>query len=256
MKKIGLALGSGGARGYAHIGVLKALEEKNIKIDYISGSSIGAIIGALYASGLSAAEIEKYAKSFDFIELFKLFDLGTKGALLKGNKLKKYLDNLLPVKNFEELKIPLHVVATNVKTGDEYVFSEGPIIDALRASAAIPLVFKVHKNKNGEFADGGLSNPVPVSVLKEKYDPFVIAVDLDATIVKNKNKRKIKLETQVLKTLDILRYNLAKLSVKDADVVIKPEVGGYYWFELTQADKIIQAGHDAAKDVNFGDLEQ
>jgi len=178
--KIGLALGSGGSRGLAHIGVIKALEENNIPIDFVAGSSIGTMVGGFYAAGLSIKEIEKIALSTTWRRVFSvLFDPHLKQGLIGGEKLKTFIEDYINGKKFEDCKIPFVAVATDLKTGEVVVLNKGEMAQAIRASVSIPLVFKPVKINGRILADGGLSAPVPVEIARNMGADIVIAVNLD-----------------------------------------------------------------------------
>ncbi|MEJ5306916.1 MAG: patatin-like phospholipase family protein [candidate division WOR-3 bacterium] len=177
--KIGLALGSGAAKGYAHIGVLKVLEELKIKPDVIAGTSMGALVGVLYASGYLAKDIEDLANRIDKKEVKKLFKITFDGAgLVNGEILNRYIDSLLPVDTFDKLKIPFGCVACNIIDGRELNFTKGFLRDAVRASISIPGIITPKMLKNYALVDGGLVNPVPVSLCRRLGADVVIAVNV------------------------------------------------------------------------------
>ncbi len=181
--KIGLALGSGSARGWAHIGVIRALAETSISIDYVAGTSIGAVVGSVFASGNINA-LEEVAVQLDWKQIAHLFDVVLpKSGLIDGKKVAKFVQNHLKKTNIEELPIPFCAVSTDLNTGDEVVIREGDIIEAVRASISIPGIFTPVRNNGRILVDGGLVNPVPVSVVREMGADFVIAVDLSHGIV-------------------------------------------------------------------------
>ena len=188
--KIGLALGSGSARGWAHIGVVHALAEAGIHIDYIAGTSIGSVVGAVYASG-NIDTLEKVVLQLDWKQIVYFFDVVLpKSGLIDGKKLSAFVRSYVDgIKNIEDLPIPLCAVSTNLATGDEVIIQSGDIIDAVRASISVPGIFTPVK-KNGAFlVDGGLVNPVPVSVARQMGADFVIAVDLNHGIAVDKGFR-------------------------------------------------------------------
>jgi len=181
--KIGLALGSGSARGWAHIGVIQALDEIGIDIDYIAGTSIGSVVGSVFAAGNINA-LEEVAVQLDWKQIAHLFDVVLpKSGLIDGKKVAGFVRNHLRELNIEELPIPFCAVSTDLSTGDEVVIREGDIIEAVRASISIPGIFTPVRNNGRILVDGGLVNPVPVSVVKEMGADFVIAVDLSHGIV-------------------------------------------------------------------------
>lgn len=178
-KKVGLVLGSGGAKGLSHIGVIKFLEELDVKIDFIAGASIGALIGGAYASGLSIKEIEDIALETDLTSTAKLFSPGFgKSGLVTGSKVQEFLTSKLGNKNIEDLKIPFTAVATDIITGQEIHFNKGDLVEAIRASISIPIVFQPVIRNNIVLVDGGLVNPVPINVVREMGADHIIAVNI------------------------------------------------------------------------------
>jgi NTE family protein len=176
-KKIGLALGSGAARGLAHIGVLKVLEEEGIGIDVIAGTSIGAFIGALYAAGVSVAQMEEVALNVDWRRLARLIDPTFPSAgLIDGKKVSLFMSELLPVRTFEELQIPLAVIATDLETGEPLIIKKGQLLKALQAAVAFPGIFPPIRFGDRFLIDGGLCNPVPGDVALDLGAEVVIGV--------------------------------------------------------------------------------
>jgi NTE family protein len=181
--KIGLALGSGSARGWAHIGVIQALTKAGIDIDYIAGTSIGSVVGSVFAAGNIKA-LEEVAVQLDWKQIAHLFDVVLpKSGLIDGKKVAGFVRNHLREMNIEELPIPFCAVSTDLGTGDEVVIREGDIIEAVRASISVPGIFTPVRNNGRILVDGGLVNPVPVSVVREMGADFVIAIDLSHGIV-------------------------------------------------------------------------
>ncbi len=202
MKKIGLALGAGGARGLAHICFLEVFEELGIKPAIIGGSSIGAVIGAVYAAGLSASEIRQgvddviFAKPKKFWELHKrseflnmmsFIDPQIKnGGIIKGEKFINFLGEKIGVKNFEDLKLPLKIIATDLINNQPVIFDKGELLPAIRASYSIPGLFSPIKFKGKTLVDAGLSNPLPYDVIASECD-YVVAIDVSANKTKYVN---------------------------------------------------------------------
>jgi len=174
---VGLALGSGGARGMAHIGVLDALESKRIRIDHIAGTSIGALIGALYASGVSVVQLQKIANELNWRSLSRLLGpvFPTTG-LLDSRKITHFIDDLLPVKTFEDLLIPLAVTATDIESGDSIVIRNGLLLPAIQAAIAFPGLFQPVAFGDRFLVDGGLCAPVPTDVVRQMGAEFIIGV--------------------------------------------------------------------------------
>lgn len=175
-KKIGLALGSGSALGLAHIGVLKQLEKHNIKPDFITGTSIGAVIGAAYAAGCSSHEIEKKLFSIEWSRMFD-FTVPKKG-LISGKFIELLLEDLTKNKNFKDLKIPLKIIATDLENSNKIVFEKGKVSAAVRASMSIPGIFTPVEFGETIAVDGGLVEPIPAATLKDMGADIIIAVDV------------------------------------------------------------------------------
>lgn len=188
-KKIGLALGSGSARGWAHIGVIQALSEAGIRVDCVAGTSIGAMVGAAYASG-KIDELEETALQFDWRHILHFFDIVfPKSGLIDGMKVADFIRSHVEEKNIEELPIPFHAVTTDLTTGQEVVIQDGDIIEAVRASISLPGIFTPVKKNGKILVDGGLVNPVPVSVVRGMGADFVIAVDLSRDMMTKRATR-------------------------------------------------------------------
>ncbi len=178
-KKIGLCLGSGGAKGLAHIGVIKYLEENNYEVEFIAGSSIGALIGGAYASGLNINEIEKIALEINLLSTAKLLSPGIrKSGFVSGTKIYDFINSKFNDQKIENLKIPFISVATNIFSGQEVHFNKGNLSEAIRASISIPIVFKPFVINDIVLVDGGLVNPVPIDVVREMGSNFIVAVNV------------------------------------------------------------------------------
>lgn len=256
--KIGLALGSGGVKGLAHIGVIKVLKKNNIPIDFIAGSSIGALIGAYYAAYEDEVALEKVALSSNWKTAFYLLDPAWRGGLIKGTRVENLIKSWLDNKSFSTLKIPLTVTATDLYSGQEVDISEGDLIRAVRASLSVPPIFLPIKQNNQLLADGGLTNPLPDNIVKKMGADIVITVNLDAGKFIGfgaKSLEKVTITNISVRALNILRHHLAEKSLKDSDVVIEPEVaeiglvGWNKFFDNAQITQLITAGEKAATEV-------
>ncbi len=249
--KIGIALGSGGARGLAHIGVLKELEENNIPIDYIAGVSIGSIVGAYCAINLEVKTLEEKTLQLTKKDLFKLVDITSpKRALIRGNKIKNFINKLIKNKSFSDTKIPLKIIATDLCSGKEIQINKGKLVDAIRASISLPGIFLPVELNNRLLADGGIVNPTPIDVVKKMGADIVIGVDLTMRHpVKLKNPNIV--ET-LMQSFEILRAQTVKSNihqVKDT-IIIRPNFSGKldsYRFYETQ--KFIEEGKRVTKDA-------
>ncbi|MCK5212127.1 patatin-like phospholipase family protein [Candidatus Parcubacteria bacterium] len=250
-KKIVLVLGGGGARGLAHIGVLRVLKEKGIKPSIVIGSSIGAVIGAGFALGLSANELEtealRYKKRWTLTKFFD-FTIPTT-SLLRGKKINKYLNSFYSKAYFSDCQIPLRIITTDLETGKAVILKNGKVADAVQASIAVPGIFPPVKMNERWLIDGGVISPTPIDYAR-KYDPdLIIAVDLIM-------KRKIKiLKPNILSTIllsyEIIRTQMVKdkLHAKKKNVVIiKPKMSSTIdSFKFSQIKEFILSGEEAAK---------
>lgn len=246
-KKIGLALGSGGARGIAHIGVIKGLLNLGIEIDMISGSSAGSLIGGLYAAGIKIDEIEKIVSSLDYTDLWKMLDPNWGSGLVKGNKLVEFLNKYLGASRIENLKLPYCAVATNVITAEKVVLDRGELTSAIRASCSVPLVFEPFTVDGITLVDGGVSSPVPVFELERMGADKVIAVNLDAIYFLDENVKKngsVNPLSVITNSYNILRYHLAKLETRDADIVLEPKIEYVHDFNFAHIESYISSGEE------------
>lgn len=245
--KIGLALGSGGSKGLAHIGVIKALLENNIPIDFIAGSSIGAMAGGFYAAGLDVKKMEEIALEANWRRMFSLVDPHLKQGLIGGEKVKAFIEGYLNGKKIEDCKIPFVAVATDLKTGEVVILNKGEMAQAIRASISIPLVFKPVEIDGKTLADGGLSAPVPVEIVRAMGADIVIAVNLDKHY--HDDGWKPGWYDIVNDSLNILRHHLALSNVANADIVIDIDVGKNYWYQFINGQDKILTGEKAVKEV-------
>lgn len=251
--KIGLALGSGGAKGLAHIGVLKALEKAEFDIDVIAGSSIGSLIGAYYSANPDLAKLEELVFSFNKRKGYALFDPTLRGGLIKGNKIEKLIAEILDGATFKSLRIPYSAIATDMKSAQEVVLTDGDLVKAIRASISVPTIFQPVEYKNRLLADGGLSDSVPVNAVRKMGADFVIAVNVESGYFFEPVEKIPALAGLPMHSVNILRHNLTFQSLKNADIVISPNtpsialVGWDYFFNSKKAEAMIKAGEDAAQ---------
>ena len=181
-RKIGFALGAGSARGWAHIGVLRALSDEGVKPDLIAGSSVGALVGAAFAAG-RLDQLETWALALDWKSLLGLLDIRLRGGLIKGERVADFFREQFVEREFSELAIPFAAVATDVASGQEIWLREGRVSDAVRASIAVPGLFRPVLREGRHLVDGGVVNPVPVSLCRAMGADVVIAVDVGSDIV-------------------------------------------------------------------------
>lgn len=248
--KIGLALGSGGAKGLAHIGVIKVLKENNIPIDFIAGSSVGAMVGGCYAALGDIKEIERKALDTNFRQMVSFIDLTLRrGGLVHGEKIKKFFENLVNGIDIEDCKIPFAAVATDLKNGDVVILNKGKMSDAIRASISFPLVFKPVERELKFLGDGGLSMPVPAEIVRKMGANIVIAVNLDTYYSSDIRKMGVVFFKAAQRSISLLRHHLSVWNIKEADIVIAPETGKIYWNKFVNGKKSILAGEEAARKI-------
>jgi NTE family protein len=278
--RIGLVLSGGGARGAAHIGVLKVLEEQRVPIDAIAGTSMGAVVGGLYASGLSASDIERVMTSVDWQDAFRdrpartdlnfrrkledqnflvKFPLGLKGrrfrlprGLVQGQKLTQILRGLtLPVahiESFDQLAIPFRAIATDIVTGDRVVLDRGDLTTAMRASLSAPGVFSPVEYEGRMLVDGGLSSNLPIDVARQMDVDVLIVVDCGFPLLeRNKLVSVATVSNQMLAIL--IRHNTAqqRKTLSDRDVIIDPALGDFSSLDFTDHAKALRIGEEAAR---------
>jgi len=247
---IGLALGSGSARGLAHIGVLKVLEREQIPINAISGSSMGALIGGLYAAGMPLRELESIALKVTRRAVLAHIDpIPSLKGLVLGKKIEEMLRSFIGNKDFSELRIPMAIVATDILTGEELVLKDkGDVVNAIRASISVPVVFVPVRAGDRILVDGGVVNPVPVDAVT-LLDPRAIPVAV-SVIPKVEHKQAERPTTVdiLLNTFDIMQHKLYEANKSLAKIVIEPNVSFASGIEFWKARQIIECGEQAARD--------
>jgi NTE family protein len=241
---IGLALGGGFARGLAHVGILKVLEEEQIPIDFIAGTSVGAMIGAIYCSGVSAKEMEEIAALVRFRD-FARWTLSRYG-FATNDRMTVLLNKLLKVKTFEELRIPLAVTATDFLTGEGAVFNSGPLIDPVRASCAYPGMF-LPVNINGRLlVDGLLAHAVPTAPAREAGCDRVIGVYLRSNLMEGLTGPRHVFDV-VGQCFSIAQTRMSAIWQKDADIVVEPDVTGFPYDCFDRCKELVKIGEEAAR---------
>ena len=243
--KVGLALSGGGAKGIAHLGVLKALEERGIKVDVISGVSVGAIVGALYADGHSTEEINDFFQKSSLFQMVS-FNLPKNGGLANTDRYKKHLGSVLRAKTFEELNIPLIVNATELNAGKNVYFKSGELLSCIIASASVPIFFNP-TNINGKlYVDGGLFCNLPASVLKADCE-IVIGVHTNPTSHKESTSGLLDVAERTFH----LAINGNTIEQKTyCDIVIETkDAKKFGMFDVAKADSIFKIGYDEANKI-------
>ena len=251
--KIGIALGGGAARGYAHIGVLNAINELNIPISYVAGTSIGSFIGALYASGnLKTFEKEVRSRnSFMKDVLFKLDPVFPKLSIMNGNEVIRIFKEITDINTFEELNIPLTTVATDIVNNVKIESNKGDLINAIKASIAIPGVLTPTYVNDNLCVDGGLIDPVPLQSIIDMGADRTIAVNLYGLQTSKKIDNKYNIVDIVDRSAKIILNNVTHLSFKnnEPNILIEPPIDQFYGWDFHRANELIDIGYDTAKEI-------
>lgn len=281
---LGLALGSGAAYGLAHIGVIKVLAKHGIYPDIVAGSSIGALVGGLWAAGYDPDELEKIALSIElktaFFKLLGFADMSiAHRGFFKGNQIVKWLESFLGEKTFRDMRIPLKIVAANLFTSEPVLMESGRVVDAIRASVSIPGIFRPVKYKDTYLIDGGVVDPLPVQVLSGMGVKKIIAVNVlpgskdriernkmmeekarlkEEAIAKKKilgrlvakgtdkvyNRYAVNIFNVIMSTVQFLEFGIAESSGAQADILLHPIVRDAHWAEFYSAEKFIKLGEE------------
>ena len=255
-QKIGLALSGGAARGLAHIGVLAILEKEGIPVDLIAGTSTGAIVGSLYAQGKNVNQIKELTLDLAQQKLTRFIDPSLpRTGLIKGKKIKDQLASFIGGDiRFSNLKIPFACVATDIETGEEIVIDRGSVPEAVRASISIPGIFTLVKKGGRYLVDGGLVNPVPVSVVKAMGADFIIAVNVIPGVVDRthhqegaKGSKEPNIIHIMVQSIHIGTQSLVTHSLEEADIIIEPHVAQVGAGDFHRAQECIRQGELAAQ---------
>ncbi|WP_377161232.1 patatin-like phospholipase family protein [Roseateles sp. UC29_93] len=239
--RVGLALGGGAARGFAHIGVIQVMEENGIKVDLVCGTSAGSLVGALYAAGRTGKELQTVAEAMDEGAITD-WTFPMRG-LIRGEALARYVRQMTGNRGLEQLPLPLGIVATDLGDGSPILFRQGDVGTAVRASSAVPAVFQPVKIGNREYVDGGLVAPVPVRFAKQMGAEFVIAVDIgeppDPKIPGDAMR-------MLLQTFSIMGKSINQYELQGADVVLRPKLDGFSGSDFTTRRRAIALGREVA----------
>ena len=237
--RVGLALGGGAARGFAHVGVIQALEEAGIKVDLVVGTSAGSLVAAIFASGKNAAQLQQTALAMEEAEItdwtLPFFGKG----VLRGEALARYVNAQVGGKLIENMALPLGVVATDLRTGQGILFQRGDTGAAVRASSAVPSVFNPVRIGNAEYVDGGLVSPVPVRYARQMGADIVIAVDISSAPEGNSADNQLQI---LLQTFAIMGQSINSFELKDADIVVRPALVGVKSGDFTAKRRAMEAG--------------
>ena len=239
---LGLALGSGAARGFAHVGVIQVLEEAGIQPDLVVGTSAGSLVAALYASGKNSTQLRRVAETMEEAEITDwMMPILNRGAL-RGEALARYVNTQVGGRLIEQMKIPLGIVATDLHNGEPMLFQRGNTGSAVRASSAVPAVFQPVKIGTREYVDGGLVSPVPVRQAREMGANVIIAVDISTDPEGSPASDTFQI---LMQTFNIMGKSLNTVLLKDADVVVKPALMGVKSADFAARRKSIEAGREA-----------
>jgi NTE family protein len=239
---IGLALGGGAARGFAHIGVIQVLEEAGIRPDLVIGTSAGSLVAALYASGKSGAELAALAQAMDEGAITDWSFPGR--GLIRGDALARYVREHTSGRRIEQMRMPLGIVATDLDNGQGIVFRVGDTGVAVRASSAVPAVFQPVRIGSREYVDGGLVAPVPVRYARQMGAQLVIAVDISEPPDGAATGDVMRM---LLQTFSIMGRSINQFELAEADIVLRPQLAGVSGADFSARSRSIKAGRDAAQ---------
>lgn len=240
--RIGLALGGGAARGFAHIGVIQVLEEAGIRPDLVVGTSAGSLVAAMYAAGKGGAELAVLALAMDESAITDWAFPGR--GVIRGDALARYVREQTGGRNIEQMRLPLGIVATDLASGTPILFQRGDAGLAVRASSAVPAVFQPVAINGREYVDGGLVSPVPVRFARQMGADLVVAVDISSAPEANATGDAIRM---LLQTFAIMGRSISQLELRDADIVLRPTLGGVGSADFTARRRAIDAGRSAAQ---------
>lgn len=248
--RIGLSLGGGGARGICHMEYLKVLDELNIKPHIISGTSIGAVFGALYAAGLSGKDIDEIVREFNLLDFTGLLDFAIfkETSVLKGKAVAEYLHKIIPAQTFEELQIPLKVVATDFWKREQVIMDTGDLIGAIRASISIPAIFEPVCFQDRVLIDGGAVNPLPYDIIRKDCD-FLIAIDITGIRIPEKKHPVPNMFQSVLSTFEITQEALiqCKWEQNKPDLIVRPPLRNVEVLDFHKIKSILKSVQDDVK---------
>ena len=259
-RQVGLALSSGNARGFAHIGTLQVLQEEGIPIDMIAATSAGAVIGALFAAGRTIPELVDFAahvrRQYNFFTGFRYWDfrLPPRSGLIKGDMILKYFRRWLLDKTFDDLAIPLYIVATDLISGEEVVFDHGSVAEAVRASMSVIGVLEPARVSGRYLIDGGSVNPVPTQLLADKGVSIILASNVIPSLADRLHRRELRREGKLpnvmgimMGAMEIMESGIIKTRMGPVDILIQPDVARYGTFDYERANELIQRGAEATR---------
>ena len=240
--KFGLALGGGAARGFAHVGVIQVLEEAGLKPDLVVGTSAGSVVAAFYASGKDGAQLQKAAETMEEATITDWTVPLLGRGMMRGDGLARYVNKQTGGRRIEELKMPLGIVATDLKTGDGVLFQRGDIGTAVRASSSVPSVFEPVRIGNREFVDGGLVSPVPVRYARQMGAEYVLAIDISSPPESGKTGDMFDI---LMQTFTIMGKSINHFELREADLVVRPALNDVGSADFKARRRSIEAGRAA-----------
>ena len=244
--RLGLALGGGAARGFAHVGVIQVLEEAGLRPGFVVGTSAGSLVAALYASGKTPAELVRVAETMQEAEITDwMLPILNRGAL-RGEALAKYVNTQVGGRSLEQMRIPVGIVATDLGNGEAITFRRGNTGAAVRASSAVPGVFQPVRVAEREYVDGGLVAPVPVRQVRDMGANFVIAVDISSDPEGNPSADTFQI---LMQTFAIMGKSINHLALKEADWVVRPALSGVRSADFGARQRSIEAGRAAMREA-------
>ncbi len=240
--KFGLALGGGAARGFAHVGVIQVLEEAGLKPDLVVGTSAGSVVAAFYASGKDGAQLQKAAETMEEATITDWTVPLLGRGMMRGDGLARYISKQTGGRRIEELKMPLGIVATDLKTGEGVLFQRGDIGTAVRASSSVPSVFEPVRIGNREFVDGGLVSPVPVRYARQMGAEYVLAIDISSPPEIGKTGDMFDI---LMQTFTIMGKSISYFELREADLVLRPALNDVGSADFKSRRRAIEAGRAA-----------
>lgn len=240
--KLGLALGGGAARGFAHVGVIQVLEEAGIKPHLVVGTSAGSMVAAFYASGRNGVQLQRLSETMEEAALTDWNLPLTSRGLIKGDGLARYVAQVTGNKRIEDTTLPLGIVATDLHSGQGVLFQRGDIATAVRASSAVPAMFDPVRIAGHDYVDGGLVSPVPVRYARQMGADVVLAVDISSTPESNKASGMLQV---LLQTFTIMGKSIKEYELREAEIVVRPLLDGVGSAAFGERARSIQAGRQA-----------
>jgi len=242
---VGLALSGGAARGYAHLGVIQVLAEHHVSVDFVTGTSVGSVVGALLAGGYTDQQMIEIAEALKWQKLVSPTLSGM--GLVTAKKLEAFVGELLGKTDFGELQIPFQAVATDIARTEEVIFSEGSVARAVRASCSVPGIFEPLVEGDTAYVDGGVTNNLPSALAREMGAEVVIAVDLNAQ--RPDPQLPVNLLDVTFRSFAMLLDRTSVEGRSDADIVIQPDLNTFSYHDLSHAEAMIARGHSAAEEA-------